>query len=431
MSNMVAELLVNALMAGAMVWIIGKYLDIFLEKKEWQIWAVLMWGIYFVYQFYTEFEKGEGSSIMLLLNVVLTFGISLVCYCGNIGSKLLYSVLVCVIAALIEMLTYFCLQFLLSGNAAAFNSFGSAISKILFIILIISLNMKLKKYSKRNLPGKYIAMLLLIPVASVFIAYNIFFLDNESGSIRSTLSFTLMLFINCFIFEICQKLYENMEVEHENTIFAQQLELITKHTEEQKRIFDKQKEFRHNLKNYCIGLRASIERNEKEKALEMLDKILTQEKPTGEYIVDTGNTLIDTLINYKCAIALKYGIDVIADVLVPETIPKVDCSDLSIILGNLIDNAIEAASECTYNKKIDISIGIRRGELVIDICNTYAKEPRTDKQGNFVSAKKDYENHGFGIKSVKKTVEKYDGNILFQIKKGVFEAIIIIKIDQF
>ena len=165
--------------------------------------------------------------------------------------------------------------------------------------------------------------------------------------------------------------------------------------------------------------------------LKMLDKILTQEKPTGEYIVDTGNTLIDTLINYKCAIALKYGIDVIADVLVPETISKVDCSDLSIILGNLIDNAIEAASECMDKKKIDISIGIRRGELVINISNTYEKEPKIDKQGNFVTEKENCENHGFGIKSVKKAVEKYDGNILFQIKEGVFEAIIIIKIDQF
>ncbi len=431
MSNMVAELLVNALMSGAMVWIIGKYLDIFLEKKEWQIGAALMWGIYFVYQFYAECGKGEGSAGVLLLNVALIYVICLIGYEGSVGVKLLYTALVCVVGALIEMLTYFCLQLLFPGHAVTLKAFGSAVSKILSIIFVILLNMKLKRYSKRNLPGKYIAMLLLIPVASVFIAHGIFLLDNDVGSIRSTLSFSLLLFINCFIFEICQKLYENMEVEHENAIFAQQLELITKHTEEQKRIFDKQKEFRHNLKNYCIGLRVCIEHDEKEKALDMLDNILVQGEPTKEAIVDTGNTLIDTLINYKCGVAKKYGINIGVDILVPEIIPKVECGDLSIILGNLIDNAIEAANECTDNKKIDISIGIRRGELVIDICNTYAKEPRTDKQGNFVSAKKDYENHGFGIKSVKKAVEKYDGNILFQIKEGAFETIIIIKIDQF
>lgn len=430
MSNNLTELLVSALMAGAMLWIIGKYLDIFLGRKRWQIWTVLMWGIYFVYQFYAECGKGEGSAFMLLLiNVFLIYGICLIGYVGNAGVKLFYTVLVCVIGALIEMLTYFCLQFLLPSHTSAFNSFGSAISKILSIIFVILLNTKLERCSKKNLPGKYIAVLLLVPIASIFIAHDIFLLDNDVGSIRSTLSFSLLILINCFIFEICQKLYENMEMEHENAIFAQQLELITKHAEEQKGIFDKQKEFRHNLKNYCIGLRVSIEHNEKEKALDMLDKILAQGEPTRETNVDTGNTLIDALINYKCAIAKKYDIDVVTDVLVPETIPKVECGDLSIILGNLIDNAIEAAKEREDNKKIDISIGIRRGELVINICNTYEKEPKTDKQGNFVTGKEDYENHGFGIKSVKKAVEKYDGNIIFQIKEGVFEAITIIKID--
>ena len=206
------------------------------------------------------------------------------------------------------MVTYFCLNFLLPSHTVLFNSFGTVISKLLSIIFVIFLDVKLEKFSKHRLPGKYIAVLLIIPIACIFIAYNIFFLDNEAGSIRSTLPFTLMLFINCFIFEICQKLYENMEVEHENAIFAQQLELITKHTEEQKRIFDKQKEFRHNLKNYCIGLRVCIEHNEKEKALDMLDKILAQGEPTRETIVDTGNTLIDTLINYKYSVAKKYGI---------------------------------------------------------------------------------------------------------------------------
>lgn len=429
MSNTLTELLVSALMAGAMLWIVGKYLDIFLGRKRWQIWTVLMWGIYFVYQVYAECGKGDGSIFMLISNIILIFGISLVSYSGNIGSKLLYTVLVNVIVALIEMVTYFCLNFLLPSHTVLFNSFGTVISKILSIIFVILLDMKLEKYSKHRLPGKYIAVLLIIPISCIFIAYNIFFLDNEAGSIRSTLSFTLMLFINCFIFEICQKLYENMEVEHENAIFAQQLELISKHTEEQNRIFDKQKEFRHNLKNYCIGLRVCIEHNEKEKALDMIDKILAQGEPTRETIVDTGNTLIDALINYKCSVAKKYGIDVVTDVLVPETIPKVGCGDLSIILGNLIDNAIEATKERKDKKIIDISIGIRRGELVITICNTYEKEPKTDKQGNFVTGKEDYENHGFGIKSVKKAVEKYDGNIIFQIKEGVFEAITIIKID--
>lgn len=370
----------------------------------------------------------KGKWFCLLLNVVLIFLVSAVGYLGNVWVKLLYIVLICVIGALIEMVTYFCLLFLLPSHTAAFHLFGSVISKMLSIILIILLNMKLGKYSRKRLPQKYIAVMLLIPIADIFIAYNIFFLDNETGSIRSTLSLTLLLFINCFVFEICQKLYESMEVEHENAIFVQQLELIKKHSEEQKEIYERQKEFRHNLKNYCIGLRVSIEHDEKEEALRMLDKIVVQGEPTGENFIDTGNDLIDTLVNYKYAVAKKYGIDVTADILVPDAISKVDCGDLSVILGNLIDNAIEAAKECERDKRIVISMGVTRGELVIDICNTYDKEPKTDRQGNFLTGKEDRGNHGFGIKSVQKAVKKYDGNVLFQTKEGIFEATVIINI---
>lgn len=428
MNSSLAEIFVSLLMAGLMVWIIGKYLNIFLVRKKWQIWSFLMWGMYFVYQFYAECTKGKGSAFMLLLNVVLIFLVSAVGYLGNVWVKLLYTVLICVIGALIEMVTYFCLLFLLPSHTAAFNLFGSAISKMLSIILIILLNMKLGKYSRKGLPQKYIAVMLLIPIAGIFIAYNIFFLDNEAGSIRSTFSLTLLLFINCFVFEICQQLYESMEVEHEKAIFVQQLELMQKHSEEQKEISERQKEFRHNLKNYCIGLRVSIERDEKEEAIRMLDKIVAQGEPTGENMVDTGNDLIDALINYKYSVAKKYGIDVTADILVPDAISKIGCGDLSVILGNLIDNAIEAAKECKGDKRIVISIGVTRGELVIDICNTYDKEPKTDRQGNFVTRKEDHGNHGFGIKSVKRAVKKYDGNVLFQTKEGIFEATVIINI---
>lgn len=429
MSDFLTEILICVLMSVTMLWIIGKYLDIFLIKKEKHISALLMWTLYFIYQFIAEYKKGNGSAIMIVMNIFLIFGICLVGYSGTIGAKLLYTVLVCVIGALIEMVTYFCLQCLIPSHTVLFNSFGSAISKTISIILVVLLNVKLKQYDKSRLPGKYIAVLMIIPIASVFIAYNIFFLDNEIGSLRSTLSFTLLLFLNCFIFDLCQKLYTNLEVEHENVVFARQLELITKHTREQEQQYDTQREFRHNLKNYCIGLRAKIEHHEIEDALSMIDTILMTEDIRGNWI-NTGNDVIDTLINYKYEIARRYNITMTADINVPSVISEIASGDLAIILGNLLDNAIEAAKECTENKFIDISIGNWRGELIICICNSFKDVPIKDKTGEFISLKRDYENHGFGIKSVKKAVEKYEGNIYFEIKDNKFTAIAITKNDK-
>lgn len=428
MNSGLTEIFVSALMAGAMLWIIGKYLDIFLLKKPLKASTMFVWGLYFIYQFYAEYGKGNGSIFMLLLNVGLIFFVCFLGYEGSVFTKLFHTILICAIGALMEMMTYFCLQFLLPSHTVVFNSFGSVLSKFLFIILIILLNMKLGNYSKKRLPAKYIAMLLVIPVASVFIANDIFLLDNEAGSIRSMLSFSLLLAINCFIFEICQRIYENMETEHENIVFAQQLELMSKHTDQQKQMYERQREFRHNIKNYCIGLRVNIEHDDRDKALDMLDHMLDVGKPEEEILVNSGNDLIDSLINYKYYEAKKYNIQVETDILIPVEIPKVGYGDLTIILGNLIDNAIEAAAICQKVRMVNIVIEVKRNELIIDIRNTYEKEPCMDKQGEFMTGKADGEKHGFGIKSVKKAVEKYDGNVAFDMKEGVFEAVVIINL---
>ena len=181
------------------------------------------------------------------------------------------------------------------------------------------------------------------------------------------LSFSLLLAINCFIFEICQRIYENMETEHENIVFAQQLALMSKHTDQQKQMYERQREFRHNIKNYCIGLRVNIEHDDRDKALDMLDHMLDVGKPEEEILVNSGNDLIDSLINYKYYEAKKYNIQVETDILIPVEIPKVGYGDLAIILGNLIDNAIEVAAICQKVRMVNIVIEVKRNEMILDI----------------------------------------------------------------
>jgi sensor histidine kinase regulating citrate/malate metabolism len=189
------------------------------------------------------------------------------------------------------------------------------------------------------------------------------------------------------------------------------------------------REFRHNLANYCVGLKAKIAGGEYDEALSMIDDMLDKGMNSKNMIINCGNDLIDSLINYKYGIAQKYKIEFQTEILVPEKL-AVDYGDLAIILGDLIDNAIEAAKECKEERKIEISMGVKKEELVIVIRNTCAKEPLTDKQGNFMTTKKNAEEHGIGLYSVKKVVKKYEGNTSFQVKDGWFEAIIVVGMLQ-
>ena len=126
---------------------------------------------------------------------------------------------------------------------------------------------------------------------------------------------------------------------------------------------------------------------------------------TKEYS-HSGNITIDSIINYKLQNAEQRHIKVTADIFVPMEL-AVPTFDLAVVLGNLLDNAIEAVSY-VEDRWIDIRVKYTKGRLIIEINNTYdGMLPRTLE--GIVSRKEDKENHGIGIKSVKLTLEKYDG----------------------
>lgn len=248
--------ILNAFMAIVMLWIVRKYLNIFLQKKSWSISIGIVWILYFVYQVYAESGATGGSIWPIAANVVLIFLISVICYEGSIINKFFFTVLHCVIGALIEMATYFMLLIMVKRQIPEFYSLGSVISKLLFIIIIMILNMTMGNFSSSSMPIRYFLLLLFVPVGSALIANNIFVLDHISGSNHSALSFSMLLLMNCFIFEVNQKLYQTMELKKDNAIYMQQFELLTQDSMEKQNAWKEQQEFRHNLRNYLEGLKS-------------------------------------------------------------------------------------------------------------------------------------------------------------------------------
>lgn len=101
-------------------------------------------------------------------------------------------------------------------------------------------------------------------------------------------------------------------------------------------------------------------------------------------------------------------------------------SDCIMLMGNLLDNAIEAADKCEDGRK-NIYCVVRNVNdmLIIKVKNSSISAPIVRK-GRFLTNKKEKEKHGWGIESVKRIVEKYDGEIDFQYGSTYFETVVII-----
>ena len=164
---------------------------------------------------------------------------------------------------------------------------------------------------------------------------------------------------------------------------------------------------RHDMKHHIVMLTDFIYKGENEKALEYLGKISSYAAGNRGY-VETGNSGIDSLINYMAAKIKKASGQVLADIYLPPGL-AVDNFDMSVILGNLLLNACEAMENCPQ-KELTIVLRYNRGILLICIENTY-DGILEEKNGKIVTRKEDASRHGVGLASVRRAVRKYDGNI--------------------
>lgn len=178
----------------------------------------------------------------------------------------------------------------------------------------------------------------------------------------------------------------------------------------------------HDLHNHIGTLRYLLDNEKYEAAVEYLDELhapvkeMTDKKWTGD---DT----IDYLINSKFVRADEYDIKLDVHVEFPKH-TNIKGADLSAIIGNLLDNAIEAARQVKEENNRFVNLTIRRINqmLVIKVENSFATELEL-KDGELQTTKTDGGLHGWGIKSAKAAAEKYDGTVMTSTSEGVFKAV--------
>jgi sensor histidine kinase regulating citrate/malate metabolism len=177
------------------------------------------------------------------------------------------------------------------------------------------------------------------------------------------------------------------------------------------------KKFRHDIKNYYISLISALETMPSEEAVAYL-KEKTNMEIIKDKAINSGNPVIDAIIQAKSAVAKRKNINIESTIKLTETI-YIDELELGVLIGSALDNAIEAVSESEElrNKTIVLRI-ISSGEMLsIEVSNP-TKE-NVDVQ-NIKTTKKDSANHGYGLNSIKSIADKYNGNLTLSCKDNYF-----------
>lgn len=142
--------------------------------------------------------------------------------------------------------------------------------------------------------------------------------------------------------------------------------------------------------------------------------------------VDTGNFILDGILNYKIQEAATREIWIKAEVKVPTEL-ELSVYDMNIILTNLLDNSIEAVKG-TVDKRIQIHIMYSKSRLQIKIRNPFEGR-RVKEKGDYITTKADKTKHGYGLKNVGKIVKKYDGIFDIREEDGEFIVDIVLLLE--
>jgi sensor histidine kinase regulating citrate/malate metabolism len=138
----------------------------------------------------------------------------------------------------------------------------------------------------------------------------------------------------------------------------------------------------------------------------------------------TENIDIDSILNFKIQAAEQQNIKIALDLSIPEKM-CIPSFDVAIILGNLLDNAIEAVAELEKEREIKTKLNYDKGRLIILVENPYQGE--RIKEGNrYLTTNKEPSKHGLGLKNVKSVLQKYDGTMDITQQKEVFSVSLLL-----
>lgn len=176
--------------------------------------------------------------------------------------------------------------------------------------------------------------------------------------------------------------------------------------------------YQHDIKNHLLCLGSLLEDGNTEKAKEYLNGI-SKQVYHKEMIVHTDNYILDALISEKAQIAKEKNISLTIDLKLKKEL-NIQPADWCAIFGNALDNAIEACEKVEEGKRFIHVVASCAGSLLkIKIEN--AMQGTLDSNGSgFETTKKRKEYHGFGLKNIEKTVQRYDGIMELTTEKGIF-----------
>ena len=400
--------------------ILFSFMEKMLGRKYNKYITYVVWiGMFIIDEVVVYFS--DSSYLNLAIYFIILISNTFLLYDGSLKSKMLVIVFVDVFSAISETVAFVIISMLFSVTDDIFM-LGSASAKILECVMLRVVMLINKDRKNMEIGFRLWASVLAIPIVTdVILMAQYYINDGFHNSVYEVLLYTLYLIINYVAFSMFDDIQQVMLLKNENKLLEQQRGYYLKQCEQVQKLWEDMREFRHNIKNQYVSEQVMLI-NGDYKELEQRYRTMIDYIQSEVLYASSGNLYIDSIINYKLSVMQNLNASIKCDLLIPKELP-VNSDDMIVILGNLLDNSIDALKEVSNKEKqFQIKLVYDEPNLILLISNTYEGKRYSDTMNNYLTTKDNKDMHGIGLKSVKKIVDNYKGRIIYNDRDGIFEV---------
>lgn len=428
--NNLLESVFSYIVPAAFIFILKDIFDVFLTKKNINTYRIV--GIWIIYLFtdHTIRDMTSFSTVISMIYNILCF--TILCrmlYIDSYKRIILVSLFVLILGCISEAVIGF-IFIIGMGSIEEYELYGSICSKLMLLIILRCIKyFRFYKYS-HTYSNKFWVANICLAIGSLFIIDSLYLLninEQDHGLLgRAMLSAIILLMLNIIAFKTFDLLVKYSEKQKESMIYKQQISSYKMLNVERESALKEMRKYRHDFKNHITCVKVLVENGEYTRCLAYIESIFNLDPANKLPFVGSGNIVVDALLKSKYMIASQYEITIIPTLKIPTEFEFLDC-DLCVIIGNALDNAIEALKDSSIaSKKIYIEMIMKHSNLIICVKNQYETDLNKDIMGNLYTNKADAQNHGLGLSSIRTVVKKYNGIMEISTDNKEFELSILL-----
>lgn len=401
------------------------------EKLKWLKTIVLYIVLALVDIFLCSLEGFENISIFIVLLIVFVYSYIF------LNGKLLEKAFVAIIPTVTELPINLAVMGIFSAVAdndrTAVLPCGTLRIPVLFFskalfFFACEILIRIRKKQSSSLTGFQWIIQLSCFLISFLISTLLWNLSR--GQVESSpyflIIFLLIAVLNVLLYILMNKMQRDNVTKEEYTLLRANLEAQEKFAVEARERYTEMKMLRHDVKHYLSATAELISDGNPEKAKSYIESVINEKINPAVVGVNTGSTVIDAVINRRLELCAEKDIEMRC--LIDTQFVSENDVDVSILLSNLLDNAIEGGSN-TELPQIELIVKKKKSLTYITVKNSIASSV-LDENPSLKTSKNDKSAHGYGIRSIKNIAEKYNGSVDFLENNGYFITEIWLELEK-